>query len=203
VGLPQFQGKGYSKALPASLRRQFEAALADPELLSLHGEAAVLQARLYELARRLDSGESAALWELMRQRHAELAEAIATKDEAKIMPALAAMDDALERGYAVEDAWREWIEAANAKNKIAKGEWTRLRDLRQLITAEQALTVMNSLAQSIKRHVTDPAVLRAIAGEMDQLLEGPRRINKIEAEAGRDASADPHTPDDLGTDPPG
>jgi hypothetical protein len=139
----------------------------------------------------------------MRQRHAELTAAIATKDENKILPALLAMDKALERGYAIEQAWREWIETANAKNKLARGEWSRLKDLRQLVSAEQAVTVMNSLALANQRHVTNPQILRAIAREMDQLLEGPRRVNRIEAEAVRDASADPHTPDDLGTDPPG
>ena len=57
----------YSKHLPTRLLADYEAALADPNLLSAREDIAKLTARQADLLRRVDSGEAGALWGAMRK----------------------------------------------------------------------------------------------------------------------------------------
>jgi hypothetical protein len=68
--LPQFKSGRYSNFLPTRLAATYRNAAKDPELLSLHSEIALLDARMAELLGRVDTGESGALWGTLQKEWA-------------------------------------------------------------------------------------------------------------------------------------
>ena len=66
---PAFRSGRYSKVLPSRLLAQYRAAEKDPELTSLRGELALVDARLADLLTRVDSGESGAIWQALLKVH--------------------------------------------------------------------------------------------------------------------------------------
>src|SRR5690606_13833216 len=82
VANPAFRTGKYAK-LPARLPESFQAAAADPDLLGLREDIAVNDARIAELAERLYSGESGALWRELRTAQQQADEARRAGQRAK------------------------------------------------------------------------------------------------------------------------
>jgi hypothetical protein len=182
IGSATHRGKGYSSVLPPALRKRFLQALADPELLSLHSEAAMLQLRLHQLAEQLGGGDTTALWKEGHQRYAKLKEALSSGDPEKVAPALEAFEEVFRRGISAEEAWLQWADYVERKSKVAGREWKRLVDLNHVVTLEQALALAHNLGAIVKKHVADPSTLRAISYDLEELFNLPPRARRIEAQ---------------------
>jgi hypothetical protein len=128
---PSFKAGKHSKFLPQQLRRDYEATLQDPELLSLRDAIALTEARVVDLLQGLCSeGDDAGIW------HDIL--------------------DALEYG-----------------RRLRSSETKRLVAMQQYLSVEEALAFASAVAESVCRHVHDPAALRAIAADLAALTGRP------------------------------
>lgn len=166
------KGCGYSQDLPDRLADRYEAAIRDPELLSCRAEVALLHARVVELVKRLHTGESGSLWRRLRQVFDSLQEAMRSKDTEKVGEMLTEMGKIVKQGAKDERVWAQLIGTIDAKTRLSDREVNRLRVTQQIITAEQAMTLVAALAAAVRRAVPDDTALQAkIGANMQQVLE--------------------------------
>ena len=173
----------YSKVLPQNLRETYEAAADDNELLSLRDELALMKARLVELAGRLRTGEGKTLWEDLLDTYAGITEAIRTQNSAALEDGMLHLGEIIKNGNDNEQTWVQIQETLDGTTRVAQAESKRMVDLRQMISAQQAIALVMAVVGSVQRHVREPAALSAIHREVHALLNfTPREPGLIEAE---------------------
>jgi hypothetical protein len=170
--LPQFKTGKYSKFLPTRLLARYREAERDPELLSLHSEIALLDARIAELLGRVDTGESGAMWETLRKEWDEFRLVRASGDIPKMHVSIGRLDALMERAIRDYLAWQEIGEKIEQRRKLAISETHRLIGLRQMLTCEQAMLLAGVIVDIVARHVPDKQALSQIVGELQQLMQG-------------------------------
>jgi hypothetical protein len=82
-----------------------------------------------------------------------------------VLQGLAASGDA-----AADKAWAEIYETIELRRRLVDTECKRLETLRTSIPAEEALAMVAALAASVKRHISDRAILAAITADIEQVL---------------------------------
>ena len=93
-------------------------------------------------------------------------------------------------GLGERDAWREIYEAMNTKIRLSESERKRLVQMEQMISSEEALTLLGAVVASIKRHVTDEQVLRAISAEITGLVSSTTRRSSRPVSSGGQSSVE-------------
>jgi hypothetical protein len=165
IASPSLRTGRYSKYLPARLQERYQRAQADPDLLALRDEVALLDARLADVLSRADVGESAALWDRLHDAWTAFQGGDAT--------ALAQVGRLIEGGIADWSAWREIARLIDQRRQLVESERKRLVELQQVLTAEQALVLLAAVTDAVRRHVHDRPTLAAISGELVRLTTGP------------------------------
>jgi len=160
----------FSKDLPTRMLASYQAALADPEMLALHEELAVVTAREADLIARVDTGEAGAVWQGMRKALADFRTAQRREDGAGAASALREMERLVDVGAADYRAWAELLTTIEARRRLVDTERRRLEAAQQMITTERAMLLVAALVDAVRRHVDDRAVLDAIGREVEQLL---------------------------------
>lgn len=173
IGSPQFKTGRYSKYLPARLADRYHEASQDPELLALRDDIALLDSRLSELIQRVDSGESSALWETFKKTVRAYGKVRTARDRDKGDAAWGAVLDVLADADQDYSAWNEVITLIDLRSKLSERERKRLTDMQQMMTAEQALTLLGAVAGVIRKHVHDRNTLAAITADLRTISAGP------------------------------
>lgn len=167
IASPTFKTGVYSKyVLPPRLRERYDAALDDPALLEQRREIALVDARVGDLLARVDTGESGAIWGALVAAKADLA---AAPDTAKRTAAMGAILELISKGHADHQAWRELGAALEQRRRLVESERKRLVEMSALMSAEQAMLLMNALLMAVKANVSDRAALGAIQNEFLRL----------------------------------
>jgi hypothetical protein len=68
-------------------------------------------------------------------------------------------------------AWKAITDLFETRRRLVDSERRRLADLQQMMTAEQAMTMLAVIVDTVKRHVTDTETLRAITQDVSRLTE--------------------------------
>lgn len=166
---PTFKTGRHSKFLPERLAGKYQEALADPRLLELRSEIALVDTRLAELLGHLDSGESADRWQAVHDAYADLQDATARADKDAFKQAMAAMGEALADGAADHDIWVEIVGLTEQRRKLVESERKRLVEMHQMITSERAMILLAAVTDTIRKHVQDRETLSLISHEIRQL----------------------------------
>lgn len=166
--LPQFHTGKYSKFLPARLTERYGEALTDSNLLALREEVSLLDARLADVLGRVDTGESGALWKAVDGAF-RLYQTFKGIDPVKELRAFADLEAAIQAGIADYAAWGEVLILIEQRRKLVESERKRLVEMQQMITTEQAMTLLAVVVDTVRRHVTDRVALAAISAELVQL----------------------------------
>lgn len=160
---PHWKTGRSSKVLPLRLRADYHAALADPDLLALRDDLALVTARLNDLLTRVDTGESGAGWKRASAYYEQLSEALRTRDQAKATTAMTALGEALAEGKSDYEAWAEIRALQDQRARLVTAELARLTKLQQFVEAQQVFALLNQVVELIKRHVNDPSAVASIA----------------------------------------
>lgn len=160
----------FSKDLPTRLLADYEAALADTDLIAVREELAILSARELDLMRTIDSGESGETWKRLMTGWRKFEAAQAARDGDEMAAALRMIGETIERGASDRAAWRELCDTIEARRRLAETERRRLVDLRQMITSERALLLITALTNSVRSHVRDRDQLAAISADFQRLF---------------------------------
>jgi hypothetical protein len=182
-----FRTGRYSAYVPARLRARYEQAQAGPELLSLHHEVALLDARLSDLLSRVDTGESGAVWGDLQRSRIEFARARRAQDVGRMMAAVATLETIIDGATHDHQAWGEIADLLEQRRKLVESEQKRLVSLQQMLSTEEALLLVRRIGDIVSRHVPEQKALSAILVELRQLASGDAQV-PVYAEA-EDADA--------------
>ncbi len=211
--------RGLLQHLPPSVQKLFVEAYNDPRLLSLRDDVALFVTRQGILAERLDTGESGAMWRMLLELKSEFEGANRELSEARNSPDLESTSDAvhsmaiqrvesakkrietslrsimrvIDGANEREDAWDELLTLTERTVELKRSQHQRLRDLKQMLTAEQATHLVGALVSVVRRVVRDRATLGEIeSGLADVLrLPGPARLPSLDPSLA--APSDPGT----------
>jgi hypothetical protein len=174
IASPHFKTGRYSKDLPPLIAGRYEEALANRgEMLKLYDEIALIDTRIADLCQRFESGERDSLWE-------DIQETLADLDAAKqagegIEPFLDQLQAIVRKGRETIQTWRDLEAAIHAKAKLVSIEGKRQKDMGETMTKDEANTIFRHLTTVIKRHVTDPQTLTAMAQDFKAYIPGARQ----------------------------
>ena len=146
---PQYRHGARSQALPLRLQAQYQAAVADPELLSLRQDLGVLELRVTELLQRLDTGESSHAWQQLQELGTKLQAAVAEKDLGQVARILAQQQELLTVAVAGTEAWNELRSLLRDRSSIATLEQKRLLEVQGTVPIEAFLAMLGHLMQRL------------------------------------------------------
>lgn len=179
VAASNFKTGRYSKYLPKDLMERYNSSIDDPELLNLRHDIALLDARLSQLLERVDTNQGKQVWEDARKCHDEIKRAMNNEDYGGVLIGLEKLDRAIGIGLADYDAWSEIEKIVDQRRKTVESEQKRLVAMNQVITTEQAMTLVAAITMSIKRNVLDPKALTAIQNDLSRFLTMPEQAKEI------------------------
>lgn len=161
---------GYSKYLPKDLIARFEAALADPSLISMKQDLALLHLRIEELIQRLSTGEHGTIWSDLKYWYDRFLVAMRKGEQEDAGIAIHQLGQVIEKGVSVEAAWSELFDSIERKTVVAGREWKRMADLQHLMSAEEAMALVTSIMASVRTHVSSAQEKALIAADLAGLL---------------------------------
>jgi len=155
--------------MPERLAARYQEAAADPELLALRDDIALMDALLGDTIVKLDEGGSRAHFVAMGQKWAEYQRYQKQNDDPKAKAAL------WELGNLITDGLRDFTllddiaRLIEQRRKLSESERKRLIEMRQIITTEQAVSVFSAITDIILRNVTDRDARARISTELSYL----------------------------------
>lgn len=170
VASPTFKHGRYSKHLPSRLAERYGEALSDPQLLELRDEIALVGTRQGELLERLDNGLTPAKWFSAQAAYRDLVIAINQRDQEEYQAAIDRLGSALDATENEGAIWDEVIALSEQRRKLAESEQKRLVAMQQMITTEQAMALLARVTESIRKHVSDPSILAAVASDLRAIV---------------------------------
>jgi hypothetical protein len=150
---------------------QYQALLNDPQLVSARDDIAVIDSRINDLLRRVDAGESGALWQRLRATYATFQSAQRVGDVDAAAAALAELGDLIETGANDAETWTDVVAAIEVRRKLVATETQRQRDLDGAISLDTAMSLVTALGQIVNGAVTDQSIRNQIAHEVYALID--------------------------------
>jgi hypothetical protein len=175
IASPHYKDGRHSKYMPGRLLTDYHAAIADPRLLELRDDISLVDARLGDLLRRVDSGESGAIWQALMAARVDLMAARRAGDAEKQAEALNAIMDLISRGHADYRAWGEVSATLEQRRRLVESERKRMVEAQQTLTVEKAMLLIGAIGGIIKAHVSDTTTLRKISADISALTTGDAR----------------------------
>jgi hypothetical protein len=161
----------YSAYAPTRLAARIEAAIEDPNRLSMSQELALVDGRIADVLQRVDTGEAGRLWKQARESYEEFQDASKAMDKAAMTKALAALDKALIKGVNDYAAWGEVLGLINQRKSLVESERKRILEAKQYLDFMEVGELFRELASLIRSTVTDQATLTKLAHGMNDLME--------------------------------
>lgn len=162
-----FQSGRYSRYLPTRLLDRYHEAGADPDLLVLREDIALLDARLADLLGRVDTGESGARWQQVKAAWKAWQKSRGTEQEAGV---LADLQASIFAGVSDMEAWAEIHEGLIRREKLVASERKRLVEMQQVLSATEAMVLLAQVADTVRRHVSDRVALANISADLARLV---------------------------------
>jgi len=157
----------YANHLPAKLLTAYEEFVEDPDIVSMRNEMALLDARIIELVDTIGTSTSEDAWFSVRRACGVLGK----KDiyEEDVEEAVGLLGNALVYNDNDDKVWKDLMNVIDNRRKLAETERRRIVDAQHTMTYEQANMIISYMMTSIRTHVEDPEILRAISEDMRRL----------------------------------
>jgi hypothetical protein len=187
---PRFTTGAHSKSfacqLPHDLRKRFEEAIADPELLSLRKFVALYEARLGQAIDRYSQLDPAGYRTDLQEKWAAFESANALRPDtdegrqakaAAVGDALLAIKQAIGQGGDEAEAWSAVEDAVQRRIAATNAEQHRLIAMNQMLSVDQAMELLYTIDGVLRKWLKDdPRTLSLIAGDLERacgLLPAP------------------------------
>ncbi len=177
IANPAFKTGKYSKYMPERLLERYHDAVADPALLELDHEIALVDSRLADLLTRVDSGEAAKNWKEAREINDAIQEALINENYGQVVLACTALDRLIQPSLNDYEAWNQLSALLDQRRKMVESQRKRMIEQQQFVTVEQALLLVTAMIDSVKRNVKDRDALNAIS------LDVAKLTNRVSIEA--------------------
>lgn len=169
---PNFKDGRYSQDLPTRLAARYQTARADPDLIVLKDEIALVDVRISQLLSRIGKDDSGELWKRVGDAFTKFKGAQARQDTAGAIAALDDLDKLIGKGLGDWAIWKEINEAIEIRRKLSESEQKRLVTLQQFITVEKAMLLIGlisgSVSSIIRKYVTDQVALSNISTDLSE-----------------------------------
>lgn len=166
IALPQTTNGRYSKHLPTRMSERYQQALTDPDLLAMREEVALIDSRLSDVLGRVDTGESGHVWAALQKAW----KMYRTGPPDKRMEAEGQISDLITAGASDYEAWEEVRSLVDQRSRVVGSERQRMVQLQQMLSIDQAMTLMAAIADSVRKHVSDRDALAAISADLGRLV---------------------------------
>lgn len=158
---PAWKHGKYSKAMPSRLLDRYEATVADPDLLSATSEIALMTARLEDLLKRADSGESSRIWgklsEAVDEFEDKSAMGMPTSNEVARIRKLC---DAGQQDWML---WKDVEELLEQRRRHLDYEMKRRVQMAAMVPIEEVISTAAALLNAVREEVDDLATFNRIA----------------------------------------
>jgi len=165
----------YSRDLPTRVAARYETALADPELLSVRDDIALLQGAITDIMAEIRYAEARPDLDAILGSVERISTEWQGWDWTRMQAELDQLKEAIVGRRSQRTAMREVRELIKEKAALVSQENRLLADRQQLISVEQFLLGMRALGAAVRRLVDDPATLRSIDAEFRRLASVPDR----------------------------
>lgn len=183
VNHPTYQSGRYSNHLPKQIVENYEKALADPKALELRDEVAVIQVHVEEKLSQTYSGGTGLMFKELKSMWGEFEKLSRSKEEVdrrRSGEILNEMGKKIRQGDSEHRSWDEVGKWIDRMERIKKSERQRAVENKQMLTADEMLTLVHALTESVRRHVTDRDALQGINDDVGRLMH-LREFNGREA----------------------
>lgn len=172
---PLTQNGRYSLDLPTRVLTRYLTALADPELLSVRDDIALLQGAIQDIMAELKEAEARPDIDAILVTVERISDNWRGWDWTRMQAELDRLKEAISSRQSQRQAMREIRELIREKASLVAQENRLLVDRQQMITVEQYLLGMRALGSAVRRLVENPQTLRAIDTEFRRLASVPER----------------------------
>lgn len=182
VGLaaPNLKNGKYSKYLPARLLSIYEESIEDPRLLDLSNDISLVDARLADLLKRVDTGESGEAWQLAREAHRALNDGLNKGDLPLARMALSDLDGIIKRGVSDYMAWREIGTLLDRRERLVRSQRKSEIEAGELIPKAEVRLLTSYLLRAVTENVKDPGTLDRISASFRSIAMVDGRLTSLE-----------------------
>lgn len=158
------------------LAAKYQEMLRDGRILSNRHSLEIVRHRIQQLAERIDLDDAPDRMQRLSELWKEFRE---LDDKGLRLEALAKaveIDQEFERAYHDYAAWKQMFEALDLDRKMVEAEIKVVKEIKAMMTAEEAYEFAAKLLGVVINVVTDPAQLRRIQYEFSRVIgENPDR----------------------------
>lgn len=152
------------------LGERYQDAIEDDRLLELRQDIAIIEYRLADLIENMDSSESGSAWRAVRKTYNKMRKAVQSNDQQGFSEALNELGPLINRGVGEHARWAEITNAINSRKNLVESERKRLIEMKQMMTAEQAMSMLTFIISVIRKHVKDQETLASISAEISAYI---------------------------------
>jgi hypothetical protein len=170
-----------SKYLPKHLKKDYERAVTDPDLLSLRDQAALLRTREMELIRQLGQMEVPP-WGRAVDALVTLENAM--RDKHQVKEAWANLSNVIRQGASsagtYEATWEELRAIIQEETKVSQTEVRRMLAVGAFVRTEDLMTVLRGMLEAVRANVPEVKARQAIQSRFNQLIEVNGQLPVVE-----------------------
>lgn len=147
----------YITAIPQRIKSDLENLRKRDDLLRLNDEIALIDSRLLDILKRVDTGEAGQVWAELRKAHKAFVEAkaLGAAGIVEMTAALYQMEALIERGASDYFAWGEACKLIEQRRRLVESERKRELEQQEILTGKEAAMLFNALLSIVNEHVTD------------------------------------------------
>jgi len=182
IASPAYKGKGFSKygpALPARMRKDFNDSLENGQLTN-NVEIALIEARLKDVLKRVELGETKAIWVALKEEWAQLLRVIEDDgdlEQAKL--SLPNISKLIEHGGEDWETWERVAELWESRRKMVETESRILLQQQETLTSNQAHLLYNALLSVIVENVPDRETRSKIQNGFLKIVQGGSEAKRL------------------------
>lgn len=170
IASPALKHGRYSQYLPERLMDRYQKALNDKDMLNLRHEVALVDTRIADLLEQVERGDLGARWLELQEHFTDLTIATQKQDLGAGRAAFEQIGTLIHSGANDYLTWTQISAMLEQRRKLVDTERRMLVDMQQMITSEQAMTLVAALTDIVRKRVSDRDTLAAIQSDLVRLL---------------------------------
>lgn len=169
---PSYRTGRYSKALPEDLRERYDAGRTAADAIELTEEIGLIDALIYQALDRTREGGTVEAWSRLAELQDERDVATRKRDAAALVRIGDDMREIIRDGAKAAEGFDRAVTLIEQRRRLVDTERRRIVDMRNILTNDQALVLMDRVIQIVTENVNDRAALAAIASGIRAITAG-------------------------------
>lgn len=150
--------------------QKYEQMLSNGRILSNRAAMEVLDDRVKQLAERIDVNDAPDRMAKLKSLWDEFRKAYTADRGAEMVVAIKRIDAEFEKAYHDYKAWEQMMQLFDLRRKLVDSEVKTIKEIKAILTAEDAHNLVAKLLAVVLRVVVDPIKLRVIHYEFSRII---------------------------------